>query len=215
MGKTAWIVTGGALSPEFLTNELKLCETDCLIVVDGALEVTHTLRLFPDYIVGDFDTVNQALLEYYEKDKILRHNPEKDQTDTELAVETALSLGYRQLRLFGAVGSRMDHSLANIFLLEKIKKQQADAVIYNENNKLYLKERSFFIKKEAQYGKYVSLLPLTECVKNVTLSGFKYSLSHQTFFRDTTLGISNEITEEEAAVSFSDGVFIVVESKDK
>ena len=215
MERTAWIVTGGALTPEFLAGALKPCKGDCLIVVDGALEVTHALGLHPDYIVGDFDTVDQTFLQYYEEDIILRHIPEKDQTDTELAVETALLHGYRRLCLFGAVGSRMDHSLANIFLLEKIRKQQADAVIYNENNRLYLRERGFCIKKKEQYGNYVSLLPLTDCVKNVTLSGFKYSLQHQDFFRDATLGISNEIVDEEACVSFSDGSFIVVESKDK
>lgn len=215
MEKTAWIVTGGTLDSGFLAETLRLHEEDCLIVVDGALEVTHALGLVPDYIVGDFDTVNQTLLQYYEEDKILRHVPEKDQTDTELAVETALSHGYRKLRLFGAVGSRLDHSLANIFLLERIRKQHADAVICNENNRLYFREQDFCINKEEQYGNYVSLLPLTECVKDVTLSGFKYSLDHRDFFRDTTLGISNEIVDEEAVVRFSDGVFIVVESKDK
>lgn len=215
MEKTAWIVTGGDLSPGFLAKSLKLGEEDCLIVVDGALEVTHALGLLPDYIVGDFDTVNQVLLGQYEESRILRHLPEKDQTDTELAVETAFLHGYKKLKLFGAVGSRLDHSLANIFFLEQIRKQQAEAVIYNENNCLYLREQSFVVKKEEQYGNYVSLLPLTECVKDVTLSGFKYSLNHRTFYRDSTLGISNEIVDEEAVVSFSDGVFIVVESKDK
>ena len=52
-------------------------------------------------------------------------------------------------------------------------------------------------------------------IENVTLRGFKYPVENPTFYREKTLGISNEITEEEASVEFSKGIFIVVESQDK
>ena len=215
MSKKACIITGGDVSEQFLSAYLEKHTSELRIVVDGALEITHGLGVKPDYIVGDFDTVNQELLEYYDKDIILRHPPEKDQTDTELAIETALNSGCDSLVFFGATGSRLDHSLGNIFLLEYLLKQGIKAEILNENNKLYLKNNSFILKRKASRGDFVSLLPLTETVENVTLRGFKYPVENLTFYREKTLGISNEITEEEASVEFSKGIFIVVESQDK
>lgn len=215
MNKRACIITGGTLSEMFLSDYVKNHSGELLIAVDGALEVTHRLEIIPDYIVGDFDTVNQELLQYYEKDIILRHPPEKDQTDTELAVETALKEQCEELVFLGATGSRLDHSLANIFLLESLLKQGISAEILNENNRLYLKNKSFILKRKETGGDYVSLLPLTETVENVTLTGFKYPVQDLAFYRDNTLGISNEITEEEARIEFTKGVFIVVESRDK
>ena len=215
MGKEACIVTGGTLSEGFLSEYVAKHPQQLLIVVDGALEATHRIGLQPDYIVGDFDTVDNGLLEFYDKKIILRHPPEKDQTDTELAIETALRAQCTELVFFGATGSRLDHSLANIFLLQGLLAQNVSAVILNETNKLYLKNQSFTIKRKDACGDFFSLLPLTERVEGVTLTGFKYPVQCLTFYRERTLGISNEITEEEARVEFQKGIFIVVESRDK
>lgn len=215
MCKKACIITGGELSGQLITAYLEKHPENLCIVVDGALEVTHPLGIKPDYIVGDFDTVNQELLEFYENEIILRHPPEKDQTDTELAIETALKSGCSQLVFFGATGSRLDHSLGNVFLLENLLKRGITAEIRNDNNRLYLKNQSFVLNRKETVGDFFSLLPLTETVENVTLCGFKYPVKNLTFYRENTLGISNEITEEEAKVEFSKGIFIVVESRDK
>lgn len=215
MSKKACIITGGELASLFLADYVNNHPSELLIVVDGALEITHSLGIKPDYIVGDFDTVNKELLDCYDDDIILRHPPEKDQTDTELAIETALSLGCNRLVFFGATGSRLDHSLGNIFLLERLLKQGIAAEIFDENNRLYLKNQAFILNRKEIRGDFISLLPLTETVEKVTLCGFKYPVENLTFYREKTLGISNEITEEEASVKFSDGIFIVVESRDK
>ena len=215
MSKAACIITGGHLDEFFLKNYCYSHPEALCIVVDGALETTHRLGMKPDYIVGDFDTVNQELLEYYDPTIILRHPPEKDQTDTELAVETALKQNCTKLVFLGATGSRLDHSLGNIFLLEQLLKCGITAEILNENNRLYLKSHSFSIQKSDAMGDFLSLLPLSETVEGVTLTGVKYPVEQLTFYRERTLGISNEITEEEANVEFSKGIFIVVESRDK
>lgn len=215
MGKKACIVTGGLLDECFLREHMQNNSYDIWIVVDGALELTHRLSLLPDYIVGDFDTVDQSLLEFYDSDRILRHPPEKDQTDTELAIETAMEYRCTEIVLLGATGSRLDHSLANIFLLERLLEQGIHAVIQDASNRLYVKRNSFCIDREQAFGNYFSLLPLTEKVEHVTLTGFKYPVQDMTFYRKYTLGVSNEITGEKAAVEFSEGIFVVVESRDK
>ncbi len=215
MCKKACIVTGGTISEPFFVEYVDKHREQLLIVVDGALEVTHRLGMMPDFIVGDFDTVDNGLLEHYEKNIILRHPPEKDQTDTELAIETALNAGCKEVVFFGATGSRLDHSLANIFLLQSLLEQGISAELRNENNRLYLKNKSFTLNRKEAWGDFLSLLPLTETVEHVTLTGFKYPVDNLTFYRERTLGISNEITEEEATVTFDGGIFVVVESRDK
>lgn len=215
MQKTACIITGGSRSEQFILNYVRQHPKQPLIVVDGALETTHRLGLLPEAIVGDFDTVDQSLLNGYDDSIIFRHPPEKDQTDTELAVETALSMGCTRLVFLGATGSRLDHSLANVFLLQSLLKCNMEAEILNETNRLYLKTSSFSIKKAEQYGEFVSLLALTETVQNVTLRGFKYPLTDHTVYRDSTLCVSNEILEEVATVELTDGIFVVVEARDE
>lgn len=214
MQKTACIITGGSRSEQFILNYVRQHPEQMLILVDGALETTHSLGLMPDAIVGDFDTVSQSLLNDYDNSIIFRHPPEKDQTDTELAVETALSMECTRLVFLGATGSRLDHSLANVFLLQSLLKRGIDAEILNDTNRLYLKNDSFSIEKQKQYGAFVSLLALTETVQGVTLRGFKYPLKDHTVYRDSTLCVSNEILEEVATVEFTDGIFVVVEARD-
>lgn len=215
MNKKACIVTGGTLEDEFLVQYVTRHMDELIIVVDGALNVTHRLGMEPDYIVGDFDTADNSLMEHYDSKIILRHPTEKDQTDTELAIETAISAGCNEIKIFGATGSRLDHSLANIFLLQSLLECGIKAEIVNENNRLYLKNKSFSLKRNEAWGEFVSLLPLSETVEKVTLTGFKYPVKELTFYRERTLGVSNEITAEEAMVEFTNGIFIVVESKDK
>ena len=215
MSQKACIITGGNLSESYVKNQRSRIQDAMLIVVDGALELTHRLGMVPDYIVGDFDTVNQELLSYYDANSILRHVPEKDQTDTELAIETAMRQGCREIVFWGATGTRLDHSLANIFLLQHLLEQNITGVIEDECNRLYLRNRSFKLNKQNCHGTYLSLLPLTDTVEQVTLTGMKYPVKDRNFFRKNTLGVSNEIIEEEARVEFSSGIFIVVESKDK
>ena len=70
------------------------------------------------------------------------------------------------------------------------------------------------LKKAQQYGRYISLIPLTTQVKGVTLTGFKYPLYHATLDSFHSIGISNEIEAEEAVVDFTDGILILVESAD-
>lgn len=212
--KKACIITGGTISPNFLSKHLKEHSYSLLLVVDGALELTHSLGIQPDYIVGDFDTVSEEFLEFYKKDIILRHPPEKDQTDTELAVETAIRFQCEEIDFLGATGSRLDHSLANIFLLQRLLRQGISGVIWDAYNKLYLKDTTFSLKKQEVKGEFFSLLPLTQTVEQVTLTGVKYTVKNRTFYREDTLGISNEMIEDEARIEFTEGIFIVVESKD-
>jgi len=207
----AYIYTGGAVFTDRIYEHPK--EEDLIIAADSGWHNAQRLGVKPQVLLGDFDSIGTG--ELPDVVEILQVPAEKDQTDTELAIETALKEGCSDLVFLGATGSRLDHSLGNIFLLEGLLKQGIHAEIVNENNRLYLKNRSFILYRNTTCGDFLSLLPLSETVEEVTLTGFKYPVEQLTFYRERTLGISNEITEEEAKVEFLRGTFIVVESRDK
>ena len=200
---------GGLLEP--------IQRDDYVIAVDGGLAAVKQLDIRPDAIVGDFDTVKGELLEEYgqiEGITFEQHQPEKDETDTELALLTAARQGCEAVDILGALGGRMDHAIGNIQLMYQFFCQGMEVNIYDARNRLYLLGGHKVFHREEVYGKYISFLPMTETVEGLTLRGFKYPLQRRTIGLGTSLCISNELVGEEGAITFTDGVLIVVESHD-
>lgn len=210
------IITGGQTEEGFLSELLKQEKYTRIIVADSGLVLADRLMLKPDYIVGDFDSVPEAILNRYRNQSapIETFPKEKDKTDTQIAIELALQQAPSAITIVGATGNRVDHTLANIHLLLLPLQQKVDAFIVDQNNKLYLKQESFPIKKSEQYGDYVSLLPFGEAVKGLTLRGFYYPLDNVLLSAGSSLGISNEIVDETAWVEFQEGILLVMETRD-
>lgn len=211
------IISGGTILPSFLESYLSNYSYDVLIAVDKGLEVIEKLHLVPDHIVGDFDSVNTNFLQKYQhNEKVIIHsfNPEKDYTDTDIALNLALDLGSSDIVILGAIGTRLDHTIANVHLLMLALNKQVSCKIVNENNQIQLVNSSITLAKGNVFGKYVSLIPLTTQVKGITLSGFKYPLLDYTLSIGKSLGISNEIVEPFASVILQEGILIMIESKD-
>lgn len=191
----------------------------CIVAVDAGLAAAEHLGLCPTAVVGDFDTVGPDVLDRYRKiPEILWdvHKSEKDETDTELAINTAAKLGCKRVIILGATGGRLDHELSNIHLLKMCLDMGIEAFIYDRYNKLYLLSGSKTFVKKNVYGKYVSLIPFTENVRGIRLEGFKYPLDG----KDISIGVeaglcvSNEVEEETARITFDEGILICIESRD-
>ena len=187
------------------------------IAVDGGLAAVKSLNIRPDAIVGDFDTVKGELLEEYRRMGGIafeQHQPEKDETDTELALRTAMEAGVNDIVLLGATGGRLDHSIGNIHLLYACLQKGVKASIVDEKNRLYILDQGKTYRFGEIWGKYISFLPLTEEVHGITLKGFKYPLTDRDIRIGTSLCISNELAEKTGTITFRDGVLICVESHD-
>lgn len=214
---TGLIITGGSIDCAFAGAFLKDKTFDMVIAVDGGLAAVKQLDIRPDAIVGDFDTVKGELLEEYgqiEGITFEQHQPEKDETDTELALLKAQATGCTQIVILGATGGRMDHMLGNIHLLFPCLQKGIEAYILDCQNRIYLIDGEHTFRSSGLWGRYISFLPLTEHVDGITLTGFKYPLFDKDIEIGTSLCISNELTGEEGTITFTDGVLIVVESHD-
>ena len=200
-GYKTLIVAGGRMERDFALSFL--CagaqSYDYIIAVDGGLCALYELNITPTDIVGDFDTVEPELLSRYADSKrvrIHRYNPQKDNTDSEIAVEMAVGYG----------SGRIDRAARGA----------CRAFLYDSNNRARLVDGECIITKEEEYGKYISVLPYTQLADGITLEGFKYPLRDHTMdlFQTPTLGISNEITGQHGRIRVKKGVLLVIESKD-
>lgn len=218
--KSCLIVTGGDLDLEFAASFLKEEPFDKVIAVDAGLEAVDALNLVPDYIVGDFDTVKESVLEKYRKLPFIvweQHKPEKNETDTELARSRALTLGCDRILFLGATGGRIDHMLGNIHALYACLEHGIQACLLDRQNRIYLLDEGKVFRKKDLWGKYVSFFPYTEQVKGITLTGFRYPLEKKDLVRGYEVGrcISNELAREQACLDFDEGILVCVESCDR
>ncbi len=218
------IISGGRFPwksvPDFLG---KLLQNSAVVVaVDGGLSYCEQLGIVPDHIVGDFDTVGKNKVDKYRNQSgILIHEypANKDMTDTKAAIELSIELiesrkEKGRIYLLGATGNRQDHMLANIGCLRYATRRGVDMVMMDDKNCIRCYQKSFTIQKKDLYDtKYVSLLAL-EPVKNLNIKGMKYEAGGMDLDILSDIGVSNEITEDTAAVSFDKGCLLLIASKD-
>jgi len=206
------IYSGGALGSWALDA---IRQDDYIIGADaGALFLINN-GISPHLSLGDFDSVTAAELKQIQANsgETLPCDPiDKNFTDTELAWNLALSKHPSELILFGALGTRFDHSLANVHLLRSALSLQINAVIMDNHNRISL-ITDFITLTDRGYS-YVSLLPLSETVTGITLSGFQYPLYEATLAIGQSLGISNVIAADQAVIRIREGMLLVIESRD-
>lgn len=217
MKKRAVIISGGNIEEDFALRFLDEHSGAVLIAADAGLCFLRKYGRKPAYIVGDFDSADEALLAPYREDPevtIRRLQPEKDWTDTEIAAEQALELGCEELYFLGATGGRLDHTLGNIQLLALLRARGADGYLLDPSNRVYLKDQEFTVEKAGQWGTYLSLFAYGGEVTGLTLEGVKYPVENFTLGCVGTRGVSNEITGNHARIRFTSGKLLVVEARD-
>lgn len=215
----AVILSGGTIDEETVRRQLLGGAPYRLIAADRGVAFCRAQGLTPDYIVGDFDSLGAAdCLRAYRAQgvPIDTFRPEKDMTDTDIAVEKAIAIGADEVWLFGATGTRLDHSLSNIFNLYKLYAHGMIGILFDAHNKIYLPlTRRVTMRRAQQYGGFVSLFPLRGEVTGLTLTGFKYPLTDATIVQgDGGLTVSNEIVADQAIISWEAGLLLVMETAD-
>ncbi len=204
--KRCLILTGGKLSLAFAGSFLKEHKFEKVVAVDGGLEAAKELDIIPDVIVGDFDTVHPEILAYYRKMEHIVwevHQPEKDDTDTELAIKRALAMNCSHITLLGATGGRLDHMIGNIHLLFPCLQKGTYAEIVDSPEPSVSDRRGAYLpKRDADLGEIYFFPASYRRSKGITLKGFKYPLTDRDISIGTSLCISNELVEEEGTITF-------------
>lgn len=212
------LISGGDIDSDFALDFLKKHPADCLIAIDRGLEFCYSHKMMPDYILGDFDSISSDIIGFYRKNDrsvIQEFNPQKDFTDTQTGVELACRLKSDHIWILGATGGRLDHFWGNVQTLGLCARQNIPAVILDAQNYITLLSGRTVLRKEQQFGKYISFFPFGEKVEHFTLKGFAYPLSDDTIENVGALTVSNEIVDETAVVSFEEGMVIMMMTRDR
>lgn len=209
--QSAVIVVNGDL-PDSDQLRAAAAEADVVIAADGGAAHLHALGLRPHWLIGDFDSLDPAILESFQREgaHVERHPPAKDATDLELALQLARRLGATQIRILAALGGRHDQALGNLLLLAQADVVDLDLAVLNGKETLRVLRGPGQLTVTGRPGDTLSILPIGGDAMDVTLEGLAYPLDRARLPLGTSRGISNVLEGREARISLGAGALIVI-----
>lgn len=206
----AIIIAGG---DKMSKSSVSYIETDDFIIcADRGLNYAHENDIRPDLIVGDMDSVSQNILDQYKHVEQVRFKAEKDFSDSELAINLAVERGYKEIIMFSATGSRIDHSLANIMMIAKYYEYGVHISIINKNSKiLFLQKENVFTDLDYDF---FTIIPLSGKLIGLNIFNAKYELRDKTVNFGDTLCISNEPAKNALKITKKQGNAILIFTND-
>lgn len=217
MNKRGVIISGGSIDDKFALQQIEKIEPEFIIGVDSGLKFLHRNQIMPTHIVGDFDSVEPAIIAFYKNETkvpIREFNPVKDASDTEIALKLAIELGAERIWILGGTGTRLDHVMANIQMLKFALDAGVKAYIWDKHNRISLLGDNTVLSKEDAFGAYFSVFPLGGRIDGFTIKGAKYPLNNHILQPYDSLCVSNQYLEETVEISFRKGIVILMETCD-
>ena len=211
MKKVVFVVSSGELGdPAFLREQAAMAAPAAVICADGGARHVEAAGILPDLIVGDMDSLDAQREAYYEAKgcRIIRHPRRKDETDTELALHEAFRMEPAEVWIWGALGYRIDHTLANISLLVQGKRKGIEVKLIDAWCDLFLIDRRMVLEGEA--GQTVSLFPYGGPAVGVTLTGFEFPLRSAVMEIGRPHGVSNRMTAGKGIIELDSGWLLAV-----
>lgn len=201
---------GNLTEPDSLRRRLR--PSDRIFCADGGTVHALALGLTPEVIIGDLDSLPPELMAQMEAVGVIfqRHPPRKDQTDLELAFQTAVAAGADEILLVTALGGRLDQMLANIFLLARPEYASTRLTLVDSSQSATVLHSHQTLMLTGQPGDTLSLVPLTPTVQQVNLSGVEWPLVEATLSFGSTWSISNTFTVPQATLRIGEGMVLVV-----
>ena len=214
----AIIISGGELEEGFVETVLSENEGASIVGVDKGVEYLYHHQIKPNYIVGDFDSIAPEVIKYYKTETnvaIREYNPVKDESDTEMAIRIAITIGSTEIYILGATGGRIDHLWANVQSLAIACKFNVRAYILDPQNRIFVTDKPCQLKKSEAYGKYLSVFSLSGDIFDFNMKGTKWPLEHHVLKPTDSLTVSNRFEDETVEIDFIGGMIVVMETKDK
>ena len=190
---------------EFSSDGFCIHSQDFVIAVDGGYDYIKDLCRV-DLAVGDFDSLGYIP----EGIATLRHNPIKDYTDTYLAFEEAFKRGYDDFVVYGALGGRLDHTLANLqCAYEFAKKGVKVKLIGKDCDAEVITDKKIIGGSKGQTFSLFSF----DTAKSVYIKNGKYPLVDATLTNTFPLGVSNELLDNDCEIRVGEGALLLIVNK--
>jgi len=208
------IIVSGSPHSWLDVNSFKKQEALIIGVDRGALDLLNQ-GIVPSVAIGDFDSISETDFEFVVKhcSTVIKLNAEKDETDTEVAILHGISLGLTEMYIYGGLGGRIDHTIANVRLLLKFVKERIKLTLIDEKSRLTILAPGSY-EFESVHEAYLSFFALENVVADLTLTGVKYPLTNYALQQDDIRCISNEVVASSFTVKFSQGYLLMIYSRD-
>jgi thiamine pyrophosphokinase len=196
------------------TPEIYLPPETFIIAADGGAKHCLKLKLTPQVVIGDFDSLTTNEIAALEEAgaKLIQHPTAKDETDLELALEHALKLGASEITLYGLLGGRWDMTFANLLLLAAPHYAGIRFRIVDGETQVFILRGGEKLEIHGQPGDIVSTIPLSNEAHGVTYQGLEWPLVDATLHFGTTRGVSNVLVSSPATISINEGLLLCFKS---
>lgn len=181
---------------------------DTIICADGGYLIAKKLGLAPNILIGDYDSMDQP-----DDLNVIKLPMEKDMTDSEAAIDLAVSEGAGHITVLGGLGGRFDHTMGNMGMLAKYCGKLDHMAFVDGQNYVFMTKPGTIKIPRNRYP-FLGLISYGDNAAGVTLRGVKYPLTDYHLTNTTTLGVSNEIIAKIASITFTSGKLLIVLSKD-
>jgi thiamine pyrophosphokinase len=203
------IALNGRLAVNLLDQYMTPCTT--LICADGAANSLMENKIVPSIILGDLDSIENETLSWYQEHTSVLHIPCQHSTDLEKAVEYAQNkITGKEIAVFGAHGTRPDHTLTNISILHACSRDITVSLVDEESFGIFLNAdvKPKVLTFSSIPGETISLLPLNT-VTGITTTGLHYQLRNESLQWSGRSGQSNLSTQQDIELRVSSGCLLV------
>ena len=214
ISKPKCIIISGGLWEDDEYHRQVLQEAEMIICADSGAGYALRWGILPNIVIGDLDSLEKNDLQELKKQEVvefIQYPQKKDYTDTYLALQKALELGYKRIEMLACLGGRFDHALSNVMLLTIPQVRDIDIRILEPTQELFLVKPK--MKIAGQKGDTISLLPLSLEVTGITTTGLSYQVPQGTFTMGISNGVSNVFTKNLVEISIEKGILLAIHIK--
>ena len=205
MAKVCALVGAGEFNAEQFLGLQAQGAFDYVMAVDGGYESLESVGVVPDMVLGDFDSLG-----YVPKGVRTSRFPEhKDKSDMELAFERAKQRRFDTVYAFGALGGRLDHTLANLQVGARFSEAGVTVFMVGEREVLAFVTGPDAFEAEARESGTVSVFALSDVCEGVFERGMEWDLDDVTLTSRTSQGLSNELVGEPVMIGVETGTIVI------
>ncbi len=210
----AVVFANGVIREIHLVKQL-ITEKDFIVSADGGLRYIRSLNLIPKMVIGDLDSVSRDDIKFLNNNniEILKFPTDKDQTDLEIALRELVKRDYKDILVIGALGGRIDQTLANLGLISSISRNGIRIEFDDGREHVMLIQNRLLLS--GKKGDTVSLIPLCSPAKGITTKGMQYSLTDEQLLPEQTRGVSNVMMEKIAEIKITSGTVLCIHTRKK
>lgn len=199
-------------SAPFKHLNIELKEDDYVIAADGGYDILCNKGICPNVVIGDLDSTLKADVITRSGIPVIKLPKEKDDTDMAVCVRHGIKEGYSEFIIYGALGGRLDHTIANLQLIANMSANGVKVKLIGDNEEIIpLTDASISFPKDMQG--VISVFSHSETSYGVTIKGLKYEVQDVELSNNVALGVSNEFVGHESLITVTKGTLIIIHNR--